>query len=350
MNILIFSGLSDKKLLSKISPLVSLEKIKEVYLIRNSRLQYDKVKSLSPPLLLDVLFLREFIKFIYGFYVCLFKEIDYVIGIYLRPHGIFAWWIGRIFKKNVIQLLIGNDVDLIEKHPRIFKKLLSKAKNIGVRGNCSKIRISNIIKQENKFFIPNNIYSPPKEYRELCNGNKEISVICIADFTRVKRIDIFLNVILKVKKKYPEIKAVILGGDKRRSLYDKRKHKMGLDTNVTFTGIVKDVYSYLGKSKLFLMTSEAEGLPMAVIEAMSMGLPCIVPDVGDISEVARDGYNAFVVKPLDIGGFATKVIQLLEDNELYEKMSGNALNTIKKKEEEFSLEYNKRIWGNILGW
>ncbi len=349
MNILIFSGLSDKKLLSKISPLVSLEKIKEVYLVRNSRLQHDKVKSLSPPLLLDVLFLREFIKFIYGFYVCLFKEIDYVIGIYLRPHGIFACWIGRIFKKPVVQLLIGNDVDFIEKHPRIFKKLLSKAKNIGLRGIRSKIRIGNIIKQENKFFIPNNIYSPPKEYRELYNGNKEISVICIADFTKVKRIDVFLKVILRIKKKYPNIKAVMLGGDKRRTFYEKMKHKMGLDANVTFSGIVKDVYSYLIKSKLFLMTSEAEGLPVAVIEAMSMGLPCIVPDVGDILEVANDEYNAFIVKPFDIEGFALKVIKLLEDNELYKKMSGNALNTIKEKEEEFSLEYNKSIWDNILG-
>jgi len=349
MKLLIFSGLSNKKLISKVSPLVSLEKIEKVYLLRNSVLRYPKVTSMTPPLFFNILIIREFIKFLYGCYVCLFKKIDYIIGIYLRPHGIFAYAIGKIFKKPVIQLFVGNDVDFIEKHRKLFKNLLKNTTYIGVRGMRSKRRLGNLVKQENKFFVHHNVYSPPREYQKIPGKKKVFDIICIADFTRVKRIDVFLKVILKIKQKYPEIRAVMIGGNGRKHFYEKMKNEMNLEKNVIFTGTVKDVYSYLSKSQLFMMTSEAEGLPMAMIEAMNTGIPCVVPDVGDISDIVENGYNALLVKPLDVKAFTSRIIQLLEDRNLYEKISLNAFNTIKKKEKEFSLQYNKEIWDKILG-
>ena len=347
MKLLIFSGLRDKKLISKISPIISLEKIEKVYLIRNSPLQYQKLKSLSPPFY--IIFISESIKFLCGLYVCLFKKIDYIIGIFLRPHGIFAYIFGKIFKKPVIQLFVGNDVDFIKKHERLFKNLLKSSARIGVRGSRSKKKLYDIVKKENKFFIHHNVYSPPAVNQEISGEKKMQDIVCIADFTKVKRIDVFLKVISKIKQKYPGIKASMAGGNGRKHHYEKMKHRMNLDENVTFEGIVNDVYSYLMKGRLFMMTSEAEGLPMSLIESMSVGLPCIVPDVGDIPDIAEDGTNALVVTPLDVEGFASSAIRLLEDENLYEKISQNAINTIRKKEKEFSLEYNKEIWDNILG-
>jgi glycosyltransferase involved in cell wall biosynthesis len=346
MKLLIFSGLKDKKLISKISPIISLEKIEKVYLIRKTPLKYQKVSSLSPPFYF--IFMGELIKLLYGFYVCLFVKIDCIIGIFLRPHGIFAYIFGKIFRKRVVQLFVGNDVDFIEKHERLFKNLLKSARKIGVRGSGSKKRLSNIIKKENKFFIHHNVYSHPPVNQEISGEKQPYDIICVADFTKVKRIDVFLKVISEIKQKHPGIKAAMVGGNGRKHRYEKMKHKMSLDENVTFAGIVRDVYSYLTKSRLFMMTSEAEGLPMSLIESMSIGLPCVVPNVGDISDIARDGFNAFVVRPLDVTDFASKALKLLEDKDLYTKISRNALETIRKKEEEFSLQYNKEIWDKIL--
>ena len=97
-----------------------------------------------------------------------------------------------------------------------------------------------------------------------------------------------------------------------------------------------------------MLTSEREGLPMAMIEAMSLGLPCVVPDVGDIRDVANDSFNAFVVRPLDVDAFVTKLTRLFEDEVLYKRISKNAIETIRKKEKEFSLQHNIEIWGKIL--
>jgi glycosyltransferase involved in cell wall biosynthesis len=347
MKLLIFSGLKDKKLISKISPILSLEKIEKVYLIRNTPLKYKKVRSLNPPFYL--IFLSELIKFLCGLYVCLFKKIDYIIGIFLRPHGIFAYILGKVFRKPVIQLFVGNDVDFIEKHKRLFKNLLKSSKHIGVRGTRSKKRLCDIVKKENKFFIHYNVYSPPAVNQDISGDEKILDIVCVADFTKVKRMDVFLKVISRMKQKYPGIKASMAGGNGRKHRYEKMKHRMNLDENVAFEGIVTDVYSYLMKGRLFMMTSEAEGLPMSLIESMSVGLPCVVPDVGDIPDIAEDGKNALVVPPLDVEAFASRAIQLLEDKILYEKISRNALDAIRKKETQFSLQYNKEIWDNILG-
>ena len=348
MNLLVFSGLSDHKLKNKLLPIISLEKVDKVYLIRNSAFKLQKIHSLTPPLLLNILFLREFIKLILGFYVLLFKEVDYVLGIFIRPHGILAYILGKTFKKPNIQLFIGNDIDFIENHPLLFKNLLQSAQKIGVRGTRSRKKIHNIAAKEVQTFIHHNLFQTPQVNPEFNSLPKSIDILCVADFTKVKRIDIFLKVIQRIKKTHPHIQAVMSGGNRRKQIYEKMKSKVGLENNVGFPGQVKDVDSYFYKSKIFLLTSQAEGLPMALIEAMSFGLPCVVPDVGNIADIIQSGYKGFLVKTLDVQEFTSRCLQLLEDEKLYERMSKNAIHSIQNKEKEFSLSHLKKVWNKIL--
>ncbi len=123
---------------------------------------------------------------------------------------------------------------------------------------------------------------------------------------------------------------------------------MKLTDNVRFEGKVDNVVSYLDRSRVFVMTSEAEGLPMSMLEAMSAGVPCVVPNVGDIPDIAQNEKNAFVVEPLRIKEFSDRIMRLLENPSLAERFSSEALNTLRKKEEEFSLPYNIKVWEKIL--
>ena len=347
MNILIFSGLFDHKLISKIAPIAELEKIENIYLIRNKSLKFKKVQSFTPSRTVNIPLLRELSKLLLGIHLCRTQKIDIIIGFYLRPHGLFAYWLGRIFRKPVIQVFIGNDVDFAIKHKIIFKKLLHSAYRLGVRGKQSKTRLNHIVGNDQKFFIPQNIYK--SNFTAKTEGVKKvIDVLCIADYSRVKRIDIFLKAIAQLKKKRPSISAVMLGGGRRKSIYEKMLIKLGLEDNVKLMGKVADVDSYLYRSHVFLLTSEAEGLPMAMIEAMSAGIPCVVPDIGDITDIAEDGKNAFLVEPLNIETFASRVLQLLENPALAGQLSFEAKKTLHNKKDMFSLEYNKKIWDKVL--
>ncbi|MFH2041028.1 MAG: hypothetical protein ABIJ35_00750, partial [Acidobacteriota bacterium] len=108
MNLLVFAGLYDHKLESKISPILALEKVETMFLLRNMPLPLAKVQSFTPPSLLNLLFVREIYKFFRAVHLCLTQRIDYVCGIYFRPHGLLASWIGRLFSLPVILVFIGN--------------------------------------------------------------------------------------------------------------------------------------------------------------------------------------------------------------------------------------------------
>jgi len=350
MNILLFSGLSDRKLLSKISPLISLDKVDRVYLARNSELKFEKVTSLRLPRWLKMPVLREFAKLLYGIRLGLSAKIDYVIGIYYIPHGILASLIGRIFGKPTIQLFIGDDVDAAVRHGKTFRWFLRNARAIGVRGTRSAERLGQVLRRAPNFFTLPNLFVLPDFEAQGNDPPKEIDLINVGYFDDCKRVDIYLEVVARIRRKYPHIRSAFAGKDVggKRVGFEKMRKRLGLEENVRFLGEVEDVFVYLRRSRVFLMTSESEGLPMAMIEAMSVGLPCVVPDVGDIPDLARDGINAFIVSPLDVEAFAAKAMSLLEDDGLYKEMSRNARQTIRNREKEYTLSHIREIWDRAL--
>jgi glycosyltransferase involved in cell wall biosynthesis len=68
-------------------------------------------------------------------------------------------------------------------------------------------------------------------------------------------------------------------------------------TNVKFLGTKKYIYKYLYKTDCFLLASRDEGLPIAIIEAMSIGLPIIATNVGGVPDLVIDDFNGILIAP-----------------------------------------------------
>ena len=350
MKILIFAGLSDKKFASKMLPVLELEKIERAYLVRNHPFPHAKVVNYPFSGILNVPIFREILKTFVGIYLVFTKKIDYVLGIYLIPHGLLAYLVGKVTRKRVVQLIIGDDSEFIKRYRKISGAVLRQAWKIGVRGEITKKLLLAFVENVKKIFIQHNVYQIPPIPENLKTVKKEIDILSIGNFTRVKRVDRFLEIIGRLKGRYPGIKAVFVGNGPKgmKTFYVKKRDGMGLRDNVEFTGFVEDVSRYYQRSKVFIMTSDMEGLPMAMIEAMTWGLPCVLPDVGNIPDIAKDGYNAFVVKPHAVDQFAGEIEFLLDNNAIYEEFSVNAMQTVKGREEEFSLPYIQHQWEEIL--
>ena len=87
-----------------------------------------------------------------------------------------------------------------------------------------------------------------------------------------------------------------------------------LPANCHFLGNIVNAGAYCSKADLFMLPTNYEGLPMVIIEAMSLGRPVVASDVGGISEIVRNGINGYVVEN-SAEAFATRIREILEDCE-----------------------------------
>ena len=177
-------------------------------------------------------------------------------------------------------------------------------------------------------------------------GGEKYDLIIVARFDPIKRLDNFIEIVNRVKLRIPSIKAVIVGdGPLKESLVEKVK-TLNLNENIYFSGYTLDVHKYYTDSKICILTSEREGLPMTILEAMGTGLPCVVSNVGDIKDLVIDGWNSFIIDDFnDLDGYTTKIIQLLEEQDVYKNISKNATIDVRRS---YSYENAESVWKSIF--
>ncbi|MCD6368937.1 MAG: glycosyltransferase family 4 protein [Thermoproteales archaeon] len=128
-----------------------------------------------------------------------------------------------------------------------------------------------------------------------------------------------------------DVKLVIVGDGPMREHLVSMVHKYGLRDKVYFTGRIsdKELFSLMKVSYVGVFPSRYEPFGIAILEAMSCGLPVIVPRHGGPSEIIRHGVEGFKIS-LDPREIAERIRQLLDDTQLRDLMSVNARKRVKK--------------------
>lgn len=102
----------------------------------------------------------------------------------------------------------------------------------------------------------------------------------------------------------PGARLWIVGDGRLRQELEDLRRQLALEDSVTFWGERRDAYAFLRGADVFVLSSHSEGLPMSLLEAMAVGLPAIVSDVGGMSEVVNGGKNGFAVPSGDVAALA----------------------------------------------
>lgn len=121
---------------------------------------------------------------------------------------------------------------------------------------------------------------------------------------------VFLRGFQEVVRAFPETRALIIGDGQDMGLLKEFCKLHRLESNVVFTGYQSDISAYYRVLDIFVLPSLSEGLPNAVLEAMSFGIPVICTSVGGVPEVI-DGDNGILVPANDHQALAGKMIELL---------------------------------------
>lgn len=161
--------------------------------------------------------------------------------------------------------------------------------------------------------------------------NNEIAFVGRFDIHQ-KRQDLAIEAFKIVADSVPDVKLSFYGAGKEQEIIKKQAFDLGIEDRVLFKGLVKDVPNAIKDSRLFLMTSDFEGMPNALIEAMACGLPCVSTDCspGGASELIQSGENGIVVPCGDAKAIAAAIVRLLNNKEEAEKMGVEAQKIVDK--------------------
>jgi glycosyltransferase involved in cell wall biosynthesis len=171
-----------------------------------------------------------------------------------------------------------------------------------------------------------------------------IDLIMTGRLVAIKRIDIFLLAIKRVLSDLPDVRVVIVGDGKLRKELHQFAAELNIGRNINFVGHQDDVENWLCRSKVFVLTSDSEGLPLSMMEAMMSGLPAVVSDVGDLGDLVEDGVNGYLVPRRSPDLFADRIVELLTDARKLKAFSQAARRSALRYETQSTIQR----WDNIL--
>lgn len=154
-------------------------------------------------------------------------------------------------------------------------------------------------------------------------GKRSFLIGTVARLSPEKGIDTLLDAAKIVVTSYPSARFVIAGtGPLERELAQKVRD-LRLENCVRMAGFVDNVPGLFSGLDLYVLPSDTEGIPLALLEAMAAGLPVVATRVGGVPEVVVDGVTGFLVPPRQPKALAQAIVRLLVDPDLAKSMGAS---------------------------
>ncbi len=151
-------------------------------------------------------------------------------------------------------------------------------------------------------------------------GPGDLLVGTLGRLSREKNVALFVSMAGEIARTVPAARFLIAGDGPERRRLEEMARALSVSERAFFAGAGEDVASVLGAMDLFVATSDTEGMPNAVMEAMAASLPVVATRVGGTEEVLADGTAGRLVPPGDLAPLVEAVEGLLRDGALRRKM------------------------------
>lgn len=155
-------------------------------------------------------------------------------------------------------------------------------------------------------------------------------ILTVGRLVRQKRLDRFIDVLATLRQQSRcEVRGIIVGGERRDRTLRLALEKQGRESGVfpgvlEFRGEVADMRSVYQEADCLLLTSDWEGTPNVVLEAMAAGLPVIGTRVGGVPDLVEDGTSGYLVDHVDKKGLVAHLKALAEDRSVGERLGKQA--------------------------
>lgn len=297
------------------------------------------VRYECPPRWMARLFSRAGAKFLWALRCALRYRPDLYMGYHIFPAGVSALVLSRLFQRPACYQVTAGPAELqgggwrvenralaaLQRPSRwvetLVHRLVCEFDSVVVRGSGAAAYLRRIGYASSAAVITGSV-EPDGPWRD--SPARSIDLAFVGRIADDKRPERFMAVVAAVAQSRPGVRAVVVGDGPNANSLRSLARDLGIEANVEFFGQRSDVDALLAQTRVFVLTSQSEGVSIAMLEAMAAGAVPVVADVGDLADFVRDGLNGYLVSQGDIEGYARAALALLSSGSLWRRLSASA--------------------------
>lgn len=251
-------------------------------------------------------------------------------------------------QKYKLKVIVSERWDPVQEYSKLFHKVLMNilyplADGFVFQTKDAQDYFDNKIKN-NSIIIPNPISEEFLHETYLPERKKEI--VSVGRLFPQKNHKLLIDAFKIVHEKFPDFTLKIYGKGILKEALQLQIRELHLEKSVYLMGEVLNIKQVIKDASLFVLSSNSEGMPNALMEAMALGLPVISTDCpcGGPKYLIQDGVNGLLVKVGDKQDMADKIMLLLENSAQSETMAQNAMHIV----EQINPDHIYNEWKNYI--
>lgn len=263
--------------------------------------------------------------------MALYKKIkdiapDLIVSFLTFPN-MYSVLVGNMLRIPVIISERGNPYVAVSKKMKIIYSIINFANGAVFQTEGAKSFFSKRL-QKKSVVIPNPVVKRNNNvrYNVDCNNHEIVFVGRLEN--KQKRLDILFESLKYVLETYSDAKLLIYGSGEDENMLKNMASHLDYSDSIIFKGSTSDPEGAMSRSEVYVISSDYEGIPNSLIEAMSIGMPVIATDCdpGGARLLIQDGINGFLVPKGNSKAIAGAVIELFGDKRKKCNFSENAKN------------------------
>lgn len=291
--------------------------------------------------------------------IAIWQRPDWVGGVHLLVNGLLANVLARVTGARSLYFCVGGPSEVIGGgiggENRIFSRLgepdaflerrLLQAVNdmdLAVTMGTGAVQFFRSRGLTNQFVVVSGGFDTNTFWPG--TRGRDVDCVLVARLAEIKRIDVFLRAFRLVLDACPSATAAIVGDGDLRSALETQARNLGVGYSVRFVGHQTNVVPWLQRSRVFVLTSDSEGLALSLVEAMLCGAVPVVSDVGDLGDLVQHGKNGYLIADRTPEMFASRIRELLDDPHRLHELSAQA----RESAATLSVAHTSATWNAIL--
>ncbi len=206
----------------------------------------------------------------------------------------------------------------------LLKKWICRADGAVFQTDTAKKWYEPYLKTTESVVIPNAINQA--FIRQKFNGEREKIIVGVGRFSAQKNFPLLIRAFSKIANEYPNYKLVLYGKGALLESYKQLAEELKIIDRIEFPGYVPDMVERLEKTSMFVLSSDYEGMPNALMEAMALGLPVVSTDCGGggAKFLIENEKNGLIVPQRDEEAMVNAMKKILSDQEFADSLGENA--------------------------